>query len=176
MPKWFKDVLLVVAVAGAAYGVARLVVKHSAQNGAVGTSISSISVQRMGEDSVSKIQFGNSPVLLYIFEESCQYCEQQVSGWEQLANRAAPYARVLAISTRPLIPTSDAKLLHTDGVEYVGAASFTSLQKQFGIAGVPVTIVISRSHRIQEVRSGLQPELSLAEILDIAKRANSSQK
>ena len=166
MNKILRGATLLAFAGVASFAGVSLVTGSHQVNHAIGRRVLSLTTERMGEAAVSRTVLAGMPTLVYIFDEKCQLCRTQAPGWRRLAGRVAGEARVVAISTAALGGAMADSLLRGSAIEYLGASTSARLGQEFGVRGVPTTILIDNKQRIREVRGGVQSELSLAELYD----------
>lgn len=166
MTKLIREVVLLSLVGTTAFMVVRIAAAPRPANSAVGRRLESLTAERPGDDTLSKVALADAPTLVYVFDERCQHCKTQLPAWRKLAARVAGHAQVAAISTAQLSTATADSLFKGSGIEYLGASSPARLARDFGMRGVPTTIVIDKKHKVREVLGGLQSELALDELFD----------
>lgn len=166
MKKAVKEMFLFALVGIAAFTGAKAITGPRRADSAIGRQVLSLTAARPGEDTVSRMVLAGKPIILYVFDANCQHCIDQQPAWRRLARQAAGNADVFAISMQVSGRSEPDSLMIASEINYLGASSPAQLRLEFGIRGVPTTIVIDGTHRISEVLEGLQTSLALDELLE----------
>jgi peroxiredoxin len=82
------------------------------------------------------------PYLLFVVSTTCPWCERSLPRMEEIARAVEGRAVPLAVSIHGLAETVGFASEHRVGFELVSADSGDAFQREYGVDGVPTTILI----------------------------------